>query len=215
MKGIHGNQYTFTALCAVSKAILAWRVGRREIEPARAFMGDLRQRVLNAPQINTDGFSQYEGAVEEAFGADCHYGQIIKTYGKLTVEVEASRRYSPNEVTKVSRRVVTGDPKRISTSYVERSNLTFRMQSRRFTRLTNGFSKKLENHVAAVGLFCAHYNLFRAHEAHRVTPAMRLGVTDHVWTISEVIEVAETGVVPGLRVGRFVVIKGNRPQCPK
>ena len=209
-KGFQGDQYTFTALDATSKAIIAYRVGRRELIPTRDFMADLRMRVLNRPQINTDAFKSYHLAVEAAFGSEVDYGQIVKHYRAVGSSPEASRRYSPTEVVKVERKVIQGLPRRISTSYVERSNLTFRMQSRRFTRLTNGFSKKLENHVAAVGLFIAHYNLCRVHEAHRVTPAMQLGVTDHVWSIAELIEAAETGAFQAKRVGSFTVIDGGR-----
>lgn len=208
-KGVQGDQYVFTALDATSKALIAYRVGRRELIPARDFMADLRMRVLNRPQINTDAFKSYHLAVEAAFGADVDYGQIVKHYRAVGATVEASRRYSPTEVVKVERKIIQGLPGKISTSYVERSNLTFRMQSRRFTRLTNGFSKKLENHVAAVSLFIAHYNLCRVHEALRVTPAMQLGVTDHVWTIAELIEAAETGKIEAKRVGRFTVIDGG------
>ncbi len=209
-KGIQGDQYTFTALDATSKAILSYRVGRREVIPARDFMADLRMRVINRPTISTDSFTSYHLAVESAFGHEVDYGQIVKTYRAVGNTKEASRRYSPTEVVvDVERKVIQGMPSRISTSYVERSNLTFRMQSRRFTRLTNGFSKKLENHVAAVSLFIAHYNLCRVHEAHRVTPAMQLGVTDHVWSIAELIEAAETGKIEAKRVGRFTVIDGG------
>ncbi|MGH9638270.1 MAG: IS1 family transposase, partial [Candidatus Angelobacter sp.] len=120
--------------------------------------------------------------------------------------------YSPGKVVGVSVRPVMGSPKHISTSYVERQNLTLRMQQRRFTRLTNGFSKKLENHIAAVALYVAHYNFCRVHEALRVTPAMQLGVTDHVWTIAELVEAALVGVVAepvGRKVGQFRVIDGG------
>lgn len=125
---------------------------------------------------------------------DCTYGQIEKHYSAPQA-VEASRRYSPAEVVRITSRAVIGRPKHLSTSYVERQNLTLRMSQRRFTRLTNAFSKKLENHYAAVALYVSHYNLCRVHEALRITPAMQLGITDHIWTISELVEAALYGTV--------------------
>ena len=124
------------------------------------------------------------------------YGQIVKHYGVQGGVVEAARRYSPAQVVSVSKRRVVGRPKHISTSYIERQNLTLRMQQRRFTRLTNAFSKKLENHEAAVALYVAHYNLCRVHETLRVTPAMQLGVTDHIWSIGELVDAALDGMTP-------------------
>jgi hypothetical protein len=168
---------------------------------------------LNRPHISSDGFEPYVEAIEAAFGYPVNYGQIIKHY-KAEPGPTAARRYSPGYVVGVERRDVFGKPIRISTSYVERSNLTVRMQQRRFTRLTNGFSKKLDNHVAAVGLFVAHYNLCRVHEALRMTPAMALGVTDHIWTIGELIEAATEDMQPqrpGKQRGPFRVIDGGRP----
>ncbi len=123
--------------------------------------------------------------------------------------VEAKRRYSPAHVVRVERLVVSGRPRHVSTSYVERSNLTLRMQQRRFTRLTNGFSKKLRNHRAAVAQYVAHYNLCRVHETIRVTPAMALGVADHIWSIGELVEAATTDREPPKRYGRFEVIDGG------
>jgi hypothetical protein len=168
--------------------------------------------VLGAPEISSDACPAYPGAVEEAFGTEVHFGTIEKHYGVDTA-VEAARRYSPAQVVSVSRQVVNGRPLEISTSYVERSNLTIRMQCRRFTRLTNAFSKKSENHAAAFSLFVAHYNLCRVHETLPVTPAMQLGVTDHIWSIRELVEAALAGVLPaqppkGYRP--FTVIKGGK-----
>ena len=177
-----------------------------------AFVKDLRARVLGKPEISSDGWLCYPGAIEDAFGIDCTYGQIVKNYGVQGSMVEAARRYSPAQVVSVSKRPVVGRPRHISTSFIERQNLTLRMQQRRFTRLTNAFSKKLENHEAAVALYVAHYNLCRVHETLRVTPAMQLGVTDHVWSIGELVEAALTGVTPepqGRKVGRFTVIDGG------
>jgi IS1 family transposase len=208
-----GDQYTFLAMAGAAKAIISYRVGKRSQENTSAFVQDLRNRVLGAPEISTDGFNAYPGAIEDAFGLDVTYGQIVKNYGVQGGVVEAARRYSPAQVVSVSKRAVTGRPKHISTSFIERQNLTLRMQQRRFTRLTNAFSKKLENHEAAVALYVAYYNLCRPHEALRVTPAMQLGVTDHVWTIGELVEAALTGVTEeprGRKVGRFAVIEGDK-----
>jgi IS1 family transposase len=206
-----GDQYVFIALAGAAKAIVSYRIGKRTADNTRAFVADLRERVLGAPEISSDAFQQYPVAVDMAFGIDCHFGVIDKKYSVPHV-VEAARRYSPASVVGVSKTRVVGRPKHISTSYVERQNLTLRMQQRRFTRLTNGFSKTLTNHAAAVGLYVAHYNLCRVHEALRVTPAMQLGITDHIWTISELVDAALSGVLPvsiGRRVGRFSVVDGD------
>ena len=206
-----GDQYTFTALDATGKAIISYVTGKRTEDNTRAFVNDVWERIINRPQITTDGFGPYVDAVAECFGDDADYAQLVKHYA-AEHSVEAKRRYSPPHVVRVERRVVSGRPRHVSTSYVERSNLTLRMQQRRFTRLTNGFSKKLQNHKAAVALFVSHYNLCRVHETIRITPAMALGVTDHIWTIGELVEAALEGVIPeppGERYGRFRVIDGG------
>ena len=193
-----GDQYTFTALDATSKAIVSFVTGKRNEATTRAFVNDVWERIINRPQITTDGF-----------GGD--FAQLVKHYA-ADHSVEAKRRYSPPQVVRVERLVVSGRPRHVSTSYVERSNLTMRMQQRRFTRLTNGFSKKLRNHRAAVALYVAHYNLCRVHETIRMTPAMALGVADHIWTVGELIEAATMAEAPepeGKRVGRFQVIDGD------
>lgn len=189
-----GDQYTFIALAGAAKAIVGYHTGKRTLESTRAFLWDLRERIYGAPEIISDGFNAYPKAVEEAFGADCRFGVIDKHYSAPQA-VEAARRYSPAEVVSITSRAVIGRPKHISTSYVERQNLTLRMSQRRFTRLTNGFSKKLENHYAAVALYASHYNFCRVHEALRITPAMQLGITDHIWTISELVGASLTGQV--------------------
>lgn len=207
-----GDQYVFLAIAGTAKAILSYRVGKRNQEHTSAFVADLRERVLGAPEISSDGWNCYPSAIEDAFGIDVAYGQIEKHYGVQHGVVEAARRYSPAQVVAVSKRHVVGRPKHISTSFIERQNLTLRMQQRRFTRLTNAFSKKLENHEAAVALYVAHYNLCRVHETLRVTPAMQLGVIDHIWTIGELVDAALDGMIPpalGKRVGRFMVIDGG------
>src|SRR5262249_15056691 len=159
-----------------------------------AFCADLRERIINRPEISSDAFSAYPWAIDLAFGIDVDYGQIVKQYHGEPA-IDAARRYSPGYVVGVQRTVIAGRPRKIATSYIERQNLTLRMQQRRFTRLTSGFSKKLENHAAAVGLYVAHYNLCRVHEALRMTPAMALGVTDHIWTVGELIDAALDGLV--------------------
>ena len=208
-----GDQYTFTALDATRKAIISYRTGKRTAENTRAFVQDVRERVINRPQITSDGFGPYGVAMEEAFGADVDYSQLVKVY-QAEPSRDAARRYSPGYVVGVERTRIVGRPRaeHVSTSYVERSNLTLRMQQRRFTRLTSGFSKKLDNHRAAVSLYVAHYNLCRVHETLRITPAMALGIADHIWTIGELIQASLEGVAHGpvgrMR-GRFRVIDGG------
>ena len=207
-----GDQYVFLALAGAGKAIVSWLVGKRNGDNCRAFLADLRARILGAPEISSDAFPAYPDAVERTFGIECKFGTIEKHYA-VDATVEAARRYSPAAVVAVTRRCIIGNQEKLSTSYIERQNLTLRMQQRRFTRLTNAFSKKLENHVAAVALYVAHYNFCRVHETLRVTPAMQLGVTDHIWTIGELVDAALDGVVPapgGRRYGRFTVIDGGR-----
>jgi hypothetical protein len=186
-----GDAYTFIGMDATRKAIISYRTGKRTADNTVEFALDLRRRVLGRPQISSDAFRPYVDAIDWAFGSEVDYGQIVKVY-EGEPGPTAARRYSPGWVVDVRRATIVGapDPKKISTSYVERQNLSLRMACRRFTRLTNAFSKKLENHKAAVALYVAHYNLCRVHEALRITPAMALGVTDHVWTIGELVEAA-------------------------
>jgi IS1 family transposase len=208
-----GDQYTFIALASSAKAIISYRTGKRDSENTDLFVQDLRQRVLGIPEISTDGFHPYKNAIRDAFNGRASHGVIVKTYSVVNLAVkEAARRYSPAEVVAVEREVVSGIPAHISTSYVERQNLTLRMTQRRFARLTNGFSKKLTNHAAAVSLYVAHYNLCRVHEALRTTPAVALGVADRVWTIGDLIE-AVLPLEPNrpVRVKRnFQVIQGGK-----
>lgn len=186
-----GDQYVFVGMAGTQKAIISYRVGKRDSENTDLFIRDLRERVLGQPEISTDGFLPYLPAIRDAFGSRAVHGQIIKTYSVTNLGAkDAARRYSPAAVVAVSREVVSGVPAEISTSYVERQNLSIRMGSRRFTRLTNGFSKSLDHHVAAVSLWVSFYNLVRVHEALRTTPAVALGVANHVWTIGELIDAA-------------------------
>lgn len=153
-----GDQYIYIALAATTKAILSYRVGKRDFENTSLFAADLRDRVVNAPEISTDGWPSYGPAIRDAFGAHCSHGVVVKTFREDAKGMETARRYSPGDVVSVKYQAVIGMPSYISTSYIERQNLTLRMQQRRMTRLTNGFSKKLDHHVAAIGLYVAHYN---------------------------------------------------------
>lgn len=181
----YGDIWTWTALDADSRLMVSWMVGGRDGEFANAFIADLAGRLANRVQITSDGHRPYLEAVERAFGADVDYAKLVKIYGQTE---EGQRRYSPPECIGAERPTVTGapDPDHISTSYVERSNLTIRMSNRRFTRLTNAFSKKAENHMHAFSIFAMHYNFARQHKTLRVTPAMETGIADHIWTYEEI-----------------------------
>lgn len=182
----YGDVWTFTAIDAETKLMVSWFVGRRDIPDAWTFMLDVRSRIANRIQLSTDGFKPYFVAVRKVFGNDVDFATISKIYGK---DASPSGRYSPATCLGVSKEVITGspDPKHVSTSYVERQNLTMRMSMRRFTRLTNAFSKKLENMKAAVNLHFMYYNFCRVHQTLKVTPAMAANVSDHVWEIEEVL----------------------------
>lgn len=159
---VKGDQYTYIALGASSRAILAYRTGKRTTDMTDDFIQDLRGRVIGSPEISTDGLHFYKNAIRDAFGGRASHGVINKTYSVTHLNVtEASRRYSPASVVAVERVAVSGEPEQISTSYVERQNLTIRMASKRFARLSNGFSKRIECHLAAVSLHVAFYNLCR------------------------------------------------------
>ncbi len=183
----YGDVWTWTAICADTKLVASWMVGSRDGEAANAFMADLAPRLANRVQLTTDGHRAYLEAVEDAFGANVDYAMLVKLYGAPQGR-ENERRYSPAECTGTVRQAVQGDPdpRHVSTSYVERQNLTMRMSMRRFTRLTNGFSKKIENHAHAVALHFMFYNFGRIHKTLRVTPAMQAGIADHVWTLEEI-----------------------------
>jgi IS1 family transposase len=184
-----GDQYVYTALAATQKAIISYRIGKRDGHNTDEFVQDLRGRVLGSPEISTDGWHSYKLSIRDAFRNSAH-GVIVKTVAVMDLRKDAAHRYSPAEVVAVSREVAQGVPAHISTSYVERSNLSIRMGSRRFTRLTNGFSKKLDNHAAAVSLYVAHYNWCRVHEALDNTPAVALGLADRPWSIGDLLDAA-------------------------
>jgi IS1 family transposase len=185
----YGDVWTWTAMCADTKLVPSWIVGRRDAGTAHALVQDLAGRLAHRVQLTTDGNRVYVNAVEDAFGTEIDYAMLVKVYGP---EPGVETRYSPPVVIGAYPAVVTGNPDQahISTSYVERQNLTMRMQMRRFTRLTNAFSKKVENHAAAVSLHFMHYNFARIHKTLRVTPAMEAGVTDHVWSLEEIVTLA-------------------------
>jgi IS1 family transposase len=184
-----GNVWTWCAIDADTKLVPCFHVGNRERKDAVTFVQDVASRMRNRVQISTDALRAYVDAVEESFGADVDYGQIIKVYG---YEETDQRRYSPPEVISSEKRIVTGNPKieLISTSYVERLNATTRLHMRRLTRLTHAFSKKRENFAAAVGLHFAYYNFVRRHNTLRCTPAMAAGVTRDFWSVGDLVEAA-------------------------
>ena len=186
-----GDVYTWTAINADTKLIPCWHVGTRDADSAYAFIHDLASRLANRIQLTTDGHKAYIQAVEDAFGADIDFAQLIKLYGNLGHTKEDQRRYSPAECTGTEKRRITGNPniKDVSTSYVERQNLTMRMHIRRFTRLINAFSKKLENHMHAISLYFMFYNFCKIHKSLRVTPAMEAGLTDRAWSIADVVAI--------------------------
>ena len=212
-----GDQYVFIGMAGTQKAIISWGVGKRNAESTMDFIHDLRARVIGQPEISTDGFHPYRPAIREAFGDSASHGVIVKTYSVTNLAKDAVTRYSPAQVVAVSREVVSGDPEQyVSTSYVERQNLSLRMGSRRFTRLTNGFSKKLDNHIAAVALYVMHYNFCRSHEALRTTPAKALGIAERAWNIAQLVDAA-LAVAPAMptetppdRRRKFKVIEGGK-----
>lgn len=184
-----GDQWTFVALDPDTKLVPTYLVGKRDTATATRFIADLSTRLMNRVQISSDSLRAYVEATEQAFGGDVDYGQIVKIYEG---EAVGPGRYSPPHVVRAERSIVFGqpDPRHISTSLVERQNLTMRMSMRRFTRLTNAFSKKVENLQAAVALHFAHYNFVRIHNSTRITPAMAAGVTSSPWSIKDLIEMA-------------------------
>jgi IS1 family transposase len=185
-----GDTWTWTAIDADTKLIVSYLVGGRDAEYAVAFIQDLADRVANRFQLTSDGLNFYLGAVEDAFGDDVDFAQLVKIYGNAP---GVPGRYSPAECTGAKKTRITGspDPDHVSTSYVERQNLTMRMHMRRFTRLTNAFSKKIENHAYAVALHMMFYNFIRIHKTLRVTPAMAAGVTDRLWEIADIAKLVE------------------------
>lgn len=185
-----GDVWTWVAMCADTKIVPCWHVGDRNADAAYEFMSDLAGRLTNRVQLTTDGHGAYLNAVDGTFGLDVDYGMLVKRYGE---EPAGQKRYSPAVCLGATKERIVGnpDPKHISTSFVERQNLTMRMSMRRFTRLTNAFSKKVENLAHAVSLHYMHYNFVRIHKTLRVTPAMAAGTTDKLWTVQDIAEMAD------------------------
>lgn len=186
-----GDVWTWTALDADTKLILSWLVGNRDLDAGRRFACDIKARLANRIQLTSDGHRIYFDAVETGFGGDVDYAMLVKVYG---ASPEGQRTYSPPKVVGTQRVCCAGNPDQahISTSFVERQNLTMRMSMRRFTRLTNAFSKKVENHAHAVALHFMYYNFGRIHKTLRITPAMAAGVSDHVWSLEEIARLADS-----------------------
>ena len=186
-----GDIWTWTAIDADSKLVMSWLVGGRDGEYALSFMDDLKSRLANRVQLTSDGHRSYLDAVEEAFGADVDYAQLVKMYGNAPES--AKGRYSPATCTGIKKIKIEGEPDihKVSTSYVERQNLTMRMHIRRFTRLTNAFSKKVENHEASIALHFMYYNFVKMHKTLKCTPAMAAGVTAKLWEMTDVVAMIE------------------------
>jgi IS1 family transposase len=199
----YGDVWTWVALDADSKLVITYRVGTRELQDAYSFAHDLKRRLRDRIQLTTDGLNAYLRAVADAFGTDVDYAMLIKSYG--TDPEVTDKRYSPAVCTDITPRVITGspDPDLISTSFIERQNLTMRMSMRRFTRLTNGFSKKVENLAAAVSLHFMHYNFCRVHQTLKTSPAVAAGVADHVWTLAEMIGLLESAEGTPIKRGPY------------
>lgn len=189
-----GDVWTFTAICADSKLIPTWKVGSRDLETAKEFIDDLAKRLLHKVQLTTDGHKVYVDAVDSAFGSNVDYAMLIKLYGNEgSSSKEADKKYSPAQCTGSIKQNIQGksDDKYISTSYVERANLTMRMSMRRFTRLTNAFSKKVENHCHALALYFMWYNFVRIHKTLKSTPAMEAGVADKLWSMEDIVNLID------------------------
>jgi IS1 family transposase len=187
---VAGDIWTWTAIDADTKLVPSWLVGDRSGETAKVFISDLASRLLTRVQLTSDGHKSYLQAVEQAFGGDIDYAMLVKHYGEAP---EPVGRYSPGICTGIAKEAITGDPdpNYVSTSYAERSNLTMRMHMRRFTRLTNAFSKKVENHAYSVALHFMAYNFVRVHGSLRCSPAMAAGVSQRLWDIGDIVTVIE------------------------
>jgi IS1 family transposase len=186
----YGDVWTWTAIDGDSKLIVSWLVGGRDADYANAFMSDVAQRLANRVQLTTDGHGPYLNAVEGAFGNDIDFATLIKLYGQSP---EAQKRYSPPKCVGTRKEDWSGrpDPKHISTSYVERQNLNMRMGMRRFTRLTNAFSKKVENHCHALALYFVYYNFVRVHKTLRMSPALASGVSETLWEMTDIVRITD------------------------
>lgn len=188
-----GDQWTFTCIDADSKLIVGFMVGERNACDAQTFLEDVKKRLAGRVQLTTDGHKMYLTAMEAAFGADADFAQLVKHYSTLAGNTTAEARYSPGQCCGATKEKIEGNPdmKHVSTSFVERQNLTIRMSNRRFTRLTNAFSKKLANHIHSLALHFMHYNFVRLHKTLKTTPAMAAGVTDSLWEMEHVVEMID------------------------
>jgi len=199
-----GDTWTWTAIEADSKLILSWLVGGRDSEYAMAFMDDLRSRLANRVQLTSDGHRAYLEAVEGAFGGDVDYAQLVKLFGAAPESMKG--RYSPAECIGIRKERIEGspDPKHISTSFAERQNLTMRMQMRRFTRLTNAFSKKFENHMHMVALYTVWYNYVSQHKSLKaLSPAMATGISDTLWSMTDLAEMIDASLPKPAKRGSY------------
>jgi len=187
---VAGDVWTWTALDADTKLIASWMVGDRSGDTAKLFVADLAARLANRVQITSDGHRAYVEAIEAAFGTEVDFAQLVKIYGQTS---EGQKRYSPPECVGCERHRITGRPDRdhVSTSFVERQNLNIRMGLRRFTRLTNAFSKKIENHVHGLAIYFMHYNFVRIHQTLRVSPAMAAGISDTLWSLEDIVKMVD------------------------
>lgn len=199
-----GDPWTWTAICADTKLVFSVLVGGRDGDYATEFMKDVRSRLANRVQLTSDGHKAYFQAVKEAFQGDVDYAMLVKLYGPTKTN-SSSGRYSPPALTAIQKIPVTGNPDmdKVSTSFVERQNLTMRMHMRRFTRLTNGFSKKIESHANAIALHFAYYNFVRIHKTLRMTPAMAAGVTDKLWEMADLVAIVEAADAPAKRPSTY------------
>lgn len=193
-----GDVWTWTAIDADTKLMASWQIGDKSVRCAKQFMNDLASRLSHRVQLTSDGNRAYLYAVDDAFGTEIDFAVLQKIYG---APVEGQRHYSPMQCIGIKIEKVMGDPdpEHISTSYVERANLSMRMGMRRFTRLTNAFSKKLQNHAAAIALYFMFYNFARVHQTLRVTPAMEAGIADHVWSLEEIVALLDVAAIPTKR----------------
>lgn len=191
-----GDAWTWTALDADTKLILSWYVGNRDGESANYFMPDVAMRLTNRVQLTTDAYHAYLNAVDNAFHLDIDYAMLVKLYGTSEGVSETERKYSPSECNGTKKRIISGEPNKkfISTSYVERQNLTMRMHRRRFTRLTNAFSKKIENHCCAIALHFVYYNFVKIHKSLSVTPAMQAGLSKRLMSIEDIVNLVPVEV---------------------
>jgi IS1 family transposase len=200
-----GDIWTWTALDADSKLIVSWLVGGRDAEYANEFMQDVAGWLANRVQLTTDGRYAYLDAIEGAFGADVDFAQLVKLYGSTPPAKDAQTRYSPPKCVGAKKERFEGkpDPRHISTSYVERQNLTMRMSMRRYTRLTNAFSKRIDNHCHALALYFVWYNFARIHTSLRVSPAMAAGVTERLWDMTDIVALIDANEPPSKKRGSY------------